>query len=196
MERRRIIMHKNLIKSLIIFGILLIVILGVWFYFEKNATKSNISNTQEDSSEIKNKTEEKLLYADSIFGFSFYYPKGFLASSFQDSGGQTVLVQSQGSKEGVQIFAFPFEEEGPITIQRIKKDLPDLKTENIKTVIVGNLQDSNIKGEEAISFESRSETNEQTYEIWFLHNNVLYQLTTLVDNKKLIDEIVKTWKFN
>ena len=70
-----------------------------------------------------------------------------------------------------------------------------LKAENIKTVIVGNLENSAEKGEEAVSFTSHNESNEQTYEVWFIHAGTLYQITTLIAHEPIIRKILETWKF-
>ena len=161
-------------------------------------------------------------YVNSQYGFSFSYPEGFNISDFDDGGGKIILVQSNGSDTtyktdttdesygGFQIFIAGFDEPGPITKERILKDIPDMVIINEKEILVG--------GEKALSFISQDELGGEMREIWVVHpvrsrspeatadpladrtsngasGGYLYQIMGYRNFEKELLEIMKTWRF-
>ncbi len=129
------------------------------------------------------------VFIDSQYGFSFQYPKDFTATKFREGeDGDTILIQKKDGKSGFQIFISPFDEPGPLTKERILRDLPDLKIESAENRVLKN-------GIPALIFFSEEPSLGRTREIWFVKNGSLYQVTTTVDLDGLVAQIMATWKF-
>ena len=138
-------------------------------------------------------------YKNDQFGFLFNHPEGFNISDFDDGGGKIILVKNVGSsvsnisnisnnsEEGFQIFIAAFDEPGPITKERILKDIPDMVISNEKEILVG--------GERALSFTSQDDLGGETREIWLVHGGFLYQIKGYKNFEEELLEILNTWKF-
>lgn len=120
-------------------------------------------------------------YTNSKYGFSFDHSKELNISEFTEDNVDVILASS-----GFQILISPFDEPGPITKERILKDIPDMIITNDKIISVG--------GESALSFRSKDESGE-TSEIWFVHNGYLYQITSLPDFGGKLQKILETMLF-
>ncbi|OGZ32862.1 MAG: hypothetical protein A2V69_00610 [Candidatus Portnoybacteria bacterium RBG_13_40_8] len=146
--------------------------------------------------------KENSIYTDSQYRFSFEYPKDFTVTKFQEGeDGDTILVQYREQSEQVstsinkypdgssfQIFISPFDEPGPLTKERILQDLPDLIIKNPEQRVLKN-------GAVALVFFSEEQSLGETREIWFIHNNHLYQITTNKELDGLVAKILETWRF-
>ena len=191
-----------------IFAAIIVVILagGVVYYFAKNQNLAlrtwnlefwQSSNNQAPSSDIPSSNNQapssNNQYKNDQFGFSFGYPEGFNISDFDDGGGKIILVKNVGSSvsnnsdNGFQIFIAAFDEPGPITKERILKDIPDMVISNEKEILVG--------GERALSFTSKDELGGETRGIWIARGGYLYQITGYKNFEKELLEIMGTWKF-
>lgn len=134
--------------------------------------------------------EKNNLYTDSQYGFSFQYPKSFTATKFKEGeDGDTILVQQKDGKNGFQIFISWFDEEGPMTKERILQDLPDMKITNAENRVLKN-------GIPAFLFFSEEASLGETREIWFIKDGYLYQITATKEIDSLVAQIVATWKFD
>ena len=148
----------------------------VYFNFDKLKTASN---------NFKAPSQAAKVYRSNQFGFSFEYPNGKNVSNFEDGGGEVVLV---GGK--VQIFIAQFGESlgpaqgkpRPITIERIKKDLPGIEMADLEKV--------SLAGEEGIGFKSDGKK-----EIWFTHAGYLYQVSAFLKDEPELIKLLSTWKF-
>jgi len=129
------------------------------------------------------------LYENYDIDFGFLYPKNFEINEIDEDVGFTVLAQNPGKREGFQIFIIPFDEPGPITSERVKKDLPDEKIENPQTALIG--PDKKI---EALIFFSEKEGIGKTREVWFVQNGYLFQVTTYADLDNFIASVMGTWR--
>lgn len=126
------------------------------------------------------------LFTHPSLGFSFEYPKDFNVGQFDEGDGNVVLVRSASAS--VQIYAQSFDEPGPITAARIKKDLPDQLVANPQTISAG--------GEAALLFDSQEDGTGKTREAWFVHNGQLYRLTAPSSASDILQTIISSWKFN
>lgn len=149
-----------------------------------------------DSAAAGNQQVKVKTYNHSDPNFSFEYPEDFNISAFPDGeNGETVLVQKPNSNEGFQVFISPFDEPsdptqggaGPITVERVKQDVPDMVIESPETVKFGGIS--------ALAFLSKSESVGRTREVWFLHEGYLYQITGYSGTDVLISKVLLTWKF-
>ncbi|HBT81265.1 TPA: hypothetical protein DEB04_00890 [Candidatus Giovannonibacteria bacterium] len=135
---------------------------------------------------------DKNEYKSELFNFSFTPPNSNL-QEFDDENGHVILGSS------FQIFITPFDETGPITPERIKKDLPNAVVENPTPTKVGPSTGSGQA--DALSFIGQGD-GFKTAEVWFVwppepypNGNYLYQITAKVEDAKLLEGIISTWSF-
>ena len=126
-------------------------------------------------------------YKNDQYGFSFGQPDGFNVSDFDEGDGKIILVKKAASDNGFQIYITPFDEPGPITKERILKDIPDMSISNEKEISVG--------GEKALNFTSQDDLGGETREIWMVHGGYLYQIKGYKNFEEKMIEVLKTWKF-
>lgn len=131
-------------------------------------------------------------FRHKILGFSFEYNPEYNISSFGEffsPVGETILIQKYG--EGIQVLITPFEEDLNLTTSKIKKDLPLLDIKNPKEQKIGQTEIN------AVFFESTNALSiGNTYEVWFIFNKNLYQISGSINHKELFDKIIRTWKLD
>lgn len=162
-----------------------------------NANDTNIANGANTADEADdangandaNKTGKQ--FRHPRLGFTLELPEGFSAGKFdeEENGavGETALVRGPDGEQ-LQIYATAFEEEGQITPERIRKDLPNLVISTPQQVVLHG-------GMQALAFLSENESLGKTQEIWFAHNGFLYQLTTTAPLSKDVAGIIGSMKF-
>lgn len=198
-------MRFNLIKTrlkILITATTVLVIAGVGFliFWKRGSFPTSDSLVSKSINPVSSKNNSapslprsKLskTYSNSELGLSFNYPEGFNVSSFAEGeAGFTILVQKPNTKESFQFFISDFDEPGPITTARIKKDVPDMVIENPQEVLIGSG-----KNLPALIFFSRNESLGRTREVRFVVNAKLYQLTTYANVDNLIGPVLETLTF-
>lgn len=181
--------------------VLLIVVGGfVWLRNSPFATRDsapvpseNLSSKPITSEDVEQAaaaidSEEALLYAHADNSFQFFYPKGFRVGRVADEASETVLLQDGQNRLGMQLVVSEFQEAGPLTAERIRKDIPDLAMAYEKAVTVG--------GEQAVAFISQNPSLGETREVWLVHGGRLYQFTTYAPASDFLSKLLGTWKFN
>ncbi len=171
-------------KIIAIVVVLAAIGVGVYLLVNTSASAPALGENPVDQSSL---TQE---YRSADYGFSFKYPEGFSASELDDDSGYVVLVQKSGEREGFQIFISEFDEEGPITPERIKQDLPDTVVSSPLQVLIGEKKDI-----PALIFLSKHESLGDVREVWFSVNGLLYQLTAYADMDNFIGPILETLRF-
>lgn len=132
-------------------------------------------------------------YRDPKLRFTISIPSDFQATDMnQGEDGDTVVFgKKEGfdsfQKTGFQIFILPFDEEGPMTAQRIHEDLPDLPIANKKNVL--------IDGVNAFVFQSEENDIGPTIEVWFVRKGFLYQIMAWREYEAPLSQILSAWKF-
>ncbi|MBI2023160.1 hypothetical protein HYT01_01175 [Candidatus Giovannonibacteria bacterium] len=181
----------------------LLLVSGVWFFAGKKGENfsprlnlasffSSIVDSGEDSVSVESPIKEEgshFSYTHPVYKYSFFYPKGFIASPMKYSEDSETLVVEKGDRQGFQIFAAPFEEENALTAERIAQDLPDLVMKNAVKVTFGG---NNIQG---VAFSSHDEEVGDTYEVWFTYGGNLYQVMAYKEFEKGLQDILATFKF-
>lgn len=117
--------------------------------------------------------------------FSFDPPPGFRFTEIPADMGMLVLAEGSAG-ESFQIFIIPFDEPGPLTPERIKRDLPKKLIQNPRT--------GTLDGTKVIVFLSR-EGSEEVLEVWFVHSGSLYQITAKTGFADVLQSILQTWRF-
>jgi len=183
-------------KTIIIIAIIVVLLAGaiIFLFLNKKPAPNSVENTENEFAPQQTYTltpskedSKNNVFTDTQYGFSFQYPKDFTVTKFQEGEGDTILIQ-QKEGGGFQVFISPFDEEGPLTKERVLQDLPDLKIENAENRVLKN-------GIPALIFFSQEESLGKTREVWFIKNGNLYQVTTTADLDSLVAQIIATWKF-
>lgn len=126
-------------------------------------------------------------YADPKGRFTFRYPESFTVGMFgEGEEGDVVLAQDAEKKRGLQIYVLLFDEPGPITPKRIKRDLPDLAIEQPQNVVLKN-------GTSALAFLSMDSAFGRSQEVWFIFGGYLYQLSAPAPLSKTAARMIGTF---
>lgn len=126
-------------------------------------------------------------YTNEVFGFSVVFPDGYKTTELEDDLGKTILVKGEGEKHEFQIFIMPFDEDGPISPERIREDIPE--------VIIEDPQNITLSGTAALLFWGSNESLGKTRELWFVHGGNLYQISSYAEFDAGLSKIMSTWKF-
>ena len=162
---------------------------GVAYYFTKNRPAPLTGSGQASSpQEVQNQAppEGQKIYENGKYGFSFSHQKEFSVSEFTEGGADVVLVRNGAANGVFKVSVSPFDEPGPITKKRILQDIPKMLISDDKEISVG--------GKKALSFTNK-DTAGETFEIWFVYNGNLYQISAFPKFGKELDKILTTWKF-
>ena len=141
----------------------------------------NFSNSFQAASANSDTSTYPQNYENIDYGFSFSYPDGFDIREIDEDQGFTVLAEGRDSKI-FQIYINGFDEEGPITPERIKKDIPDIQ--------IRQAQNFSLAGKDALAFMT-----DENIEVWFVYEGNLYQVTALKSFTDDLSKILATWKF-
>lgn len=156
-------------------------------------------------------------YVNKRYGFSFDKPEGYTVGVIAEGDGEMILVQSNRSdmsdttdttykpytsdttykpytpdksQSGFQIFINQLGQPIELTPDFIKKDLPGTAVNNPLAIVL----DDKGKG---IMFDSNSEAfGGQSFEIWFVYNEYIYQITSYASFGDELKKIIGSWKFN
>ena len=170
--------------------IVIIVVLGVvagafWYFYRPNVNEGQIWATAE--------TQETLPgwegYAHPSLPFAFAHSKELVSNTFQDGESEIVLLQGSDPNQEIQIVARVFDEPGPLTVERIRRDVPEMVIDEPQNVFIGSAQIP------ALLFWSSDASLGRTREVWFVQGEYLYQVTTKAENDELLAGIMETWTF-
>lgn len=128
------------------------------------------------------------MFQSNEYQFAFQYPKNYTVSAFDDRGGHMVMVKSPKGEDAIQIFITSWDEPADaLTPKRIKQDLPDLTIREPKKM---SMSGDNY----ALTFVGESESFGTTREVWFVHNDHLYQVIAPVKAQSLLSDVLETWR--
>lgn len=153
------------------------------FKEEKSGETNSVPTAPSASAQTKK-------YKNGKYGFSFNYPDDFAVSEFPEENGKTILmVQNTKTGQGLQVYITAYDDPNFIVNkERILRDVPDMPFLNSANVVV----DGKAKG---VAFFSQNESFGDTAEVWFASDGKFFQATTYGKNVRLLEEIVKSWKF-
>jgi len=199
-------MQKTAITSAVLVGV---VALGFWVWkhpitdiqsgtsitfdglFETAPSTTTADVSTEPNAALP-KTAFTHLYSENVYGFSFLHPDGYSVKSTPnaDGAGNTILIQNDTTKKGVQILVTPYDDaDTTITAKKIAQDIPDMKVLNPQVVQVGAG-----KGLAFISDNGAFDGNSR--EVWFVFRKNLYQISTYAAYDDFVGALLDTWKFN
>ena len=194
------------ISILAVFGLLLVSALA-WlmlfrgspadfsnFKFLNFFSPSGGGKSAADVAENRSSNDLTLTYNSPTYGFSFTYPEGFRVENFAEGEGEMILVSGPKAGESFQIYVTPFDEEGPLTAERIKKAGPAMEMDRPQAAVIG--------GANAVVFFSADSSLGRTREAWFVwpegqipNGNYLYQISAPEGFDAELAKIMATWGF-
>lgn len=138
------------------------------------------------------------IYKNEEHGFALEYPAHYKIEEFKEKdGAKTIVFQGNvgnqiADKEGFQIFITPFEE-ATLTKDRILKDIPGAILDDYQEIIIGAAVEESVRG---LLFWSEDPLIGRTREVWFVHNQSLYEITAYAHMDELLSGIASTWRFD
>lgn len=158
------------------------------FKREKSDKTSSVSNSVSTASADSARINK---YENSQYGFSFNYPTNFAVNEFPEDESKTVLIiKNIQTGQTIQIYITAYDDpDFVINAERVKKDIPDLPFSNSADVIVGG------KAKGVAFFSVNEAFGGETAEVWFADGENLYQATARAKDAKLLEEIIKSWRF-
>jgi hypothetical protein len=165
--------------------------LSVFLFWKKPALVSSVSssNGRATSTEaIATSTPVGTnVFQSDMYHFEMPYPTELSVVAHDDgSNASTIVFQNPDLAEGFQIFVMPYLE-SHVTPDRFKKDDPSGVRTNERSV--------SIDGATGEAFYSKDDTLGDTYEVWFIHNGWLFEVTALKSEEDFINQLLADWKF-
>jgi len=183
-----------------VFVALLIVVWFQYSHLKKNVSQISEASSYSSLSLSEPPTDSSVLtesYNNKTYDFSFRYPNGFTVSLVNDpeNNQDIVVLQSVSSSKpgiplGFQISIQTIDEDIPaVTVEMIKRDLPDLVINSPQDVVIGN------RGKGVAFISDDSAFGGVSREVWFVYRKRLYQISTYASNDSLVQSVLKTWQF-
>lgn len=135
-------------------------------------------------------TSEWKTYDNKTLGFSLMYPPEYISNDLvAEDGAVIVTIGEKGNLGfGFQINITSFDESpASMTVERIRRDIPDLVMEEPQAFHFGNLA-------QGVSFISQNEIG-KTREMWFATQRYLYQISAPIAFDPVLPKIMASWKF-
>ena len=122
--------------------------------------------------------------------FSFEKPEGYVVGVSEQEGNEVLLVsKAQESTQGFQVLISRPDERVELTPTFIQSALPGMLVQAAKKVAIDG------KGV-GIMFESNNEAfGGASFEIWFMADGYLYQVSSYDSFAAELQKIIGTWKF-
>ena len=173
--------------------VLLVLIGGVALFMYKGELGGGPSD-EETAAELSGGTftpagPGKERYTSSQFNFNMEVPEGYTITSLEDGEGRSLLVRPDDGGEDFQITVTPFDEEGPLTPERVSQDLPDMAIRDPQQVVIAS------GAVTALIFKTDSDVYKESREVWFVTGGNLYQLSAPVNSDPVIGPMLESMRF-
>lgn len=123
-------------------------------------------------------------YTNSEYGFSFPYPADFHVSEIDDENSKEILFTGRFG-QGIDILITPFDEDGPLTRERIAQDVLTLQMNDV-------VESETWDGIPIVRFTTPGPTGE-IGEIWFSHQGNLYQIALSAPDKEYVNAWLRSF---
>ena len=188
----QILNHKRIIIILVVLGILAGIVV-LWSTLRKSSSDEQEPFLLSDSETLSDWEG----YAHPELPFAFAYPKDFTLSTFTDGGAEIILLKGKEPEKEAQIVIRAFDEPfdpaqgkpGPLTVERIQRDIPEMMIEEPQNVLIGSAQVP------ALLFWSEGGSAGRTREVWFILEGFLYQITASAEMDETLAKMMETWRF-
>ena len=141
-----------------------------------------------DARQVADGLSDFTAYAHPELPFSFGYPQNMSFTAFEEDGAEVLLFAGGGNE--FQLSIRPFDEPGPMTEERIKRDLPTLNIEQPQQALIGPEKDM-----PALIFLSQDPAAGKIREVWFVHDGYLYQVSAYEEFDAMLATVMGTWRF-
>ncbi|MBP6946264.1 MAG: hypothetical protein KBB46_03175 [Candidatus Pacebacteria bacterium] len=170
-------------KVFIIISILFLVTLGFLFYSNKEV-KTNQFFSSGMSQEV---LKDAKIYKNIKYKFSFIHPITVQVREYDEGkGAATIIFEDLTNIRGFQLFILPYLGT-EASEERFKRDVPSGVRLDEKPVT--------IHGVNGVAFFSKDDFLGDTFEVWFIKDGYLYEITTLEENTDWLIAILNTWSF-
>lgn len=160
---------------------------GVWYVSTRTSQRvldTSADRAQEEVVDADLPQDTLMYFTHPLKNFSFAYDSTYTLSRFEDSLGETILLQKNNS--GIQIYSSEFTAGGVLSASRIKKEIGST---------VRYAQDIEMPaGFKAVTFSTTSAGGE-VWDVWFVKDKILYQITAEPGHDTLLKQIVENWNF-
>lgn len=127
-------------------------------------------------------------YTDPDYGFSFSYPNGLVAGASAEGGATTILLQSAASHIGFQVTVTPYSGSATtLTPDVVSAANPGIDLRDALPVLIG--------GTPGIVFSANDGNFGESRQIWFIKGGYLYQASTYLSQKDLLERSIATWRW-
>ena len=109
-------------------------------------------------------------YTHPKTGLTFEYPSDFELYVVEEDGGEIIIGEKAEYGLAFQIFIQPFDEPGPLTVERIRRDLPDMVMEGAGESELLRTADP------VVTFLGFDHTLGPIPQAWFVRDGYLYQV--------------------
>jgi len=174
-------------KFILVILVLVLAVGGVFWYLKGDKGSETTKNGDQTEDYPFTNPDLKLRYKDPALGFSVDYPEGFIVNDTGEDNVKILVFSKTSSEESFQIFIMPYDELGPITQERILIDQPKIVIKDPQTV--------EIAGGEALVFFSKDTDIGDVREVWFVHQDRLYQASTYAKYDELLSKVMATFRF-
>jgi len=130
--------------------------------------------------------EGATLYRNEEYNFKLAHPRELVVTEERGEGTATITFKNADSSRAFQIFITPYVG-WFITEDRIQMDIPSGKIEEPVEVLVD--------GARGTIFFSEDPTAGRMREVWFIHGDYLYEVTTYHLLDEWLSYIMTTWRF-
>ena len=194
----------NIRTSFYLFGVLCVIgfLMFVWYYQKSAEPKvltlddgtvlTLLTTTPPQSFDTTaQESYEGNYFEHKRYGFKILIPNGFSGVEQLIGNASAVMLfrDDLDNQKSFQIFVTPYGKQ-TIAKERFSQDLGSGATiKKMRNVTLGE------QSIEAIVFESDSPLLGLSYEIWFVHNNFLYEISTKVSDQLWVDNILSTLIF-
>jgi len=178
------------LKKLFILTLIIILMVGGYYFLARTDSKILPAGFFSDiifTIPGRRPPEGSREYLSERYGFSLFYPREMSVSEFDEGGGASSFVfEDTQNAQGFQIFVLPYLEK-QVSEERFLRDVPSGVREDPKGF--------SINGISATSFYSKSLELGDTWEIWFIREGYLYEITTFRGLETWLGDILSTWQF-
>lgn len=176
-------------KALLLWIILpaILIIIGAIALLTKPSPTAEQESAQEN---------ERIAYTNAEFGFFINYP-GRLTIDETDGQpeGKILAIKSENRPLGMSVSITDFgEPDGYPSLERLKKDIPDLKITDVQEISIDVL--GKIANQKALKFYSDNPIfGGNSVEAWFFHGGNFYQISASALDEQFFNDLIRGWRF-
>ncbi len=171
-------------KNKIFIIIILVILVGVGiFVYQKDGSENKNLSDVEKQEEVSNNPQN---FTHPDLGFDFFYPPEYTLTILNDGFGESILIQKDG--RGLQLYITDFSGT-TFNSYLVKKEITDVKLENVTDIELP----SKIG---AVSFSYKDPSLGEVWNVWFVKDKKLYQMTSQVGHDEALKMFVETFKSN